>query len=89
MRIRFPVICPVCGADSLVTHPLIKIVDGLLGRRSIFLTSSCHAARWSANAIEREQILDYICVTVFHTLWLCSESAGGPFVAARWVSAAI
>ncbi len=65
-RIRLPVVCPICGVDSLANLCLTDIVRGLCCGQNIALASQCHGARWDANEIEIEQIKDYFMATIFY-----------------------
>lgn len=65
--IRFPVKCPCCDQESLVTSSLDTIVYLLESEPRFRLTSECahHRVTWIANEIERNQIEEYAAVLRF------------------------
>jgi hypothetical protein len=67
-QIRFPVVCPICGGDSLASHWLKDIVGALCLAQPIALRSQCHGARWLANQSEIAQLQDYCMVTIFYAM---------------------
>lgn len=81
--IRFPVVCPLCGVDSLVSFCLADIVRALYCAQTIVLASQCHGARWEANQIEIDQIWDYCMATIFQGLGIsfAGKAAAGAVVA--------
>ncbi len=81
-RIRFPVVCPVCGVDSLVSRRLADVVRALYCAQTIALASQCHGARWEANPMEMEQIWDYCMATLIHALGInvASRATAEPVV---------
>jgi hypothetical protein len=60
--LRFPVVCPVCAAESLAAVSAETIAAALQGATAITLRSPCHAASWLADPEERAQIGDYLTV---------------------------
>lgn len=66
--ISLPVVCPICGENSLVSYCLSDIVGAICRAQPVALRSPCHEACWVANAVERSQIQDYCLVTVFHMM---------------------
>jgi hypothetical protein len=67
-RCRFPVVCPSCGEESLVSHDLSEILICLLCSRGIELRSPCHDVRWNATLLETAQIDEYCRAKVFYVL---------------------
>jgi IS5 family transposase len=59
--IQFPVTCPECGRETLLTRPLDTVVDTLVaGRKTLPLYAPCHARHWTANERELQQIREYL-----------------------------
>ena len=65
--IWFPVTCPCCGQEALVTCGLDTIVNLLETEPRLKLTSECalHRVTWIANGIERNQIQEYAAALRF------------------------
>jgi len=68
VRLRFPVVCPICGVESLANLCLMDMVRTLYCKRSIALASQCHGSRWDANQIEIEQIKAYCMATIVYAI---------------------
>jgi len=64
--IRFPIVCPVCGMDSLGGCRLMDIVNALFQSQPLGLTSHCHRECWQASDIELAQISDYLSAAILH-----------------------
>jgi hypothetical protein len=59
--IQFPVTCPECGREALLTRPLAAVVDTLVaGRKTLALYAPCHARHWPASPRELLQIREYL-----------------------------
>jgi hypothetical protein len=58
--VKFPVVCPECGYESLAELPVATVAEALLNRGPIMLNTRCHDASWSATPIEIEQIREYL-----------------------------
>lgn len=58
--LRFPVVCPQCGAENLLSLSVATIATALLRGTAIELRVNCHALRWSADPAEIEQIREYL-----------------------------
>src|SRR3979411_384586 len=56
----FPVVCPVCKREELVTLPIAVVGRALLKNSVIELYANCHDIYWDAQAIEVEQIREYL-----------------------------
>ena len=55
--IQFPVTCPVCGREALLTRPLARIAGILLTcTDQLELTAPCHGKRWIASPDELDLI---------------------------------
>lgn len=60
LKIRFPVICPVCARALLTEMPVGPIAEALVAGSPIRLHVSCHDVYWDANQVEIEQIREYL-----------------------------
>ena len=58
--LRIPVVCPTCGRELLAEFPAVPLADALVTGDSIRLYASCHGQVWQANAVEREQLYQYL-----------------------------
>ena len=58
--LRFPVVCPECGAEHLAALPLEVVVRRLYEGTHIRLHAPCHRIGWNASPWEIEQIRDYV-----------------------------
>jgi hypothetical protein len=65
--IRFPVTCPICGAESITAFRVEAIVDGLDKGTPIRLAAKCHDRAWNASQLEVEQIREYLTATIKFT----------------------
>ncbi len=61
-RVRFPVICPLCGRESLVELPAASITAAIDEQSPIRLRAACHDVSWDAAEFELEQIREYLGV---------------------------
>jgi hypothetical protein len=61
--VKFPVVCPECGTESLQYLPLAEIASDLVSGRQIQLSAGCHARHWIANPVEVEQLREYLMCT--------------------------
>ena len=59
-ELRFPVNCPLCAQELLTQMPLAVIARALSVGTTIRLRASCHDVHWEANALEVEQIRQYL-----------------------------
>jgi hypothetical protein len=59
--IRFPIKCPCCNRESLVSSSRDTILDALATGRRLVLSANCvhHQVSWVANKVERHQIREY------------------------------
>lgn len=64
-KLRVPVTCPYCGMEQLAEFPAARITGALRDGRPLRLYSACHDHWWSANAVEAEQVRQYV-----GALWL-------------------
>jgi hypothetical protein len=60
--VRFPVVCPLCGTETLAQRLLEQLVADLADDRCIELNSDCHEISWPASECERDRIRDYCAV---------------------------
>jgi hypothetical protein len=58
--VRFPVVCPQCGTESLAEFPVAFIAAALLVDSPLQLFAPCHPQPWIASEWEREQIREYL-----------------------------
>ena len=60
--VRFPVTCPVCKQELLIGAVLKTVLHLLATDRPVKLRAQCarHKVVWVANAIERDQIQEYM-----------------------------
>jgi hypothetical protein len=58
--LRFPVVCPQCGAEALFNLPIATIAAALVEGAPIELRVSCHDLRWNADPIEVGQLREYL-----------------------------
>ena len=61
--VRFPVFCPTCAAERLVTVPVAVIAAALVKGGTIRLHASCHDKWWDATAVELQQVREYLAAT--------------------------
>jgi hypothetical protein len=57
--VRFPIVCPQCKRESLISLPVATVADGLV-RGLLELQGDCGHRAWRATAVEREQIRQYL-----------------------------
>lgn len=63
--IRFPVTCPECGKEALLSRSLARIAGILLTRnQQLTLTAPCCERCWIATTDEMEQIREYMSVAL-------------------------
>jgi hypothetical protein len=60
--VRFPVLCPSCAAERLITVPVAVIAAALVKGGTIRLHASCHDKWWDATAVELQQMREYLAV---------------------------
>jgi hypothetical protein len=63
---RFPVKCPMCGTESLVTVPVSRVTRALRLQDAITMYAPCHELRWPADHVEVDQIRQYLAVAWVH-----------------------
>jgi hypothetical protein len=69
--IQFPVTCPECGRETLLTRPQAAVADALVARSKILtLYTPCHARHWTASQRELQQIREYLGA------WLAARLGG-------------
>jgi hypothetical protein len=66
LLVRFPVVCPRCGFESLVSFRYDAVNAALQKNHALQLRSPCHAQRWYASDIELEQIREYCRVVDYN-----------------------
>ena len=57
---KFPVTCPECAQESLGEFRIAFIATALMTGKSLRLYASCHDQYWTATAVEREQLREYL-----------------------------
>jgi hypothetical protein len=58
--LRMPVVCPECAKEILMAFSTHEIAQALATGGAICLHAQCHAKKWQASAIEREQLQEYL-----------------------------
>jgi hypothetical protein len=58
--LRFPISCPICGAQELFTIPVAIVVARLLNGVAIEFHVNCHDLRWNADPREVQQLREYL-----------------------------
>jgi IS5 family transposase len=59
--IQFPVTCPECGREALLTRPLAAVAAALASRsKTLPLYAPCHSRHWIAREEELQQIREYL-----------------------------
>jgi hypothetical protein len=59
--IRFPVVCPLCGAEAITEYPVADVASALLNRSvGLKLYTPCHDYRWTASQLELQQVREYM-----------------------------
>jgi hypothetical protein len=59
--IRFPIICPLCGAEAINEHPVADVASALVARSvELKLYAPCHDYHWTASQCERQQVREYM-----------------------------
>jgi hypothetical protein len=59
--IQFPVTCPECGREGLLTRPLPALMGALVTQSNVLtLYAPCHARHWTASQRELQQIREYL-----------------------------
>jgi hypothetical protein len=59
-QLRVPIVCPICGSESVAELPLIATVEALEGSSPVLVKAVCHKLVWLATEIEREQFRQYV-----------------------------
>jgi hypothetical protein len=58
--LRFPVVCPSCGSETLFSAPVGTIAEALSAGTHIALRADCCGKpQWLASQLEIEQIREY------------------------------
>jgi hypothetical protein len=60
VSVRFPVVCPDCGVETLAAFSMAEVCAALLTNASLPLSTPCHGQVWNASPLEREQIRGYL-----------------------------
>jgi len=75
-KLRFPVVCPHCGQESLFNELRLEIAQALSSLSPIHLSSPCcRNGGWVASEVEREQIHQYAELPAF--IFLSDENETG------------
>jgi hypothetical protein len=59
-QVRFPVVCPECGAERLTAFAVADLAASLINGDAVMLQSPCHKCTWPADSDERDQIREYL-----------------------------
>jgi hypothetical protein len=60
LKVRFPVVCPKCGAEHLSEISRSLVTDALIRSVVIQLRAPCHDVSWKASPTEIEQLRHYM-----------------------------
>jgi hypothetical protein len=63
--VRFPVLCPRCGEESLTEVSVDLAAEGLMRNEGIQLKSACHNLFWTASSTEMQQLREYMSAGLF------------------------
>jgi hypothetical protein len=59
--LRFPIVCPLCGRETIGEYPVADVANALLTRGvELTLHAPCHGQRWTASRKELKQIRQYM-----------------------------
>jgi hypothetical protein len=58
--IRFPVVCPICGSESLSELKFRSVALALGQDRPLRLYAGCHDLWWNATDVQAEQVREYV-----------------------------
>lgn len=72
--VRFPVVCPQCGAESLARLPIAEVAAALINGKQLDLFTACHQRRWPASQVELQQIREYLGAP-----WINSQQSAEEF----------
>ena len=61
--VRFPVVCPECGSESLASISIATVAAGLISGE-LQLNGDCPHGAWQATALERDQIHEYLAAPI-------------------------
>jgi len=62
--IRFPVVCPRCGAESLAEVSIALAAEALMRSEGIQLKVACHNLYWTASPTEMQQLRGYMSAVI-------------------------
>ena len=60
--VRFPIICPECGSESLLARPMADIAQALVSGEKVVLQAPCRHPEWPASSVELDQVQQYLRV---------------------------
>jgi hypothetical protein len=60
--VRFPIICPECGTESLLARPLADLARALVSGEDVVLQAPCRHPEWPASSVELDQVQQYLRV---------------------------
>src|SRR5258707_7844836 len=63
--VRFPVLCPRCGVESLAEVSVDLAAEALMRNEGIQLKSACHNLYWTASPAEMQQLREYMSAGFF------------------------
>jgi hypothetical protein len=58
--IRFPVVCPRCGVESLAEVSIALAAEALMRNEGTQLKAACHNLYWTASPAEMQQLRGYM-----------------------------
>jgi len=62
--IRFPVVCPRCGTESLAEVSIALAAEALMRSEGIQLKAACHNLYWTASPTEMQQLRGYMSAVI-------------------------
>jgi hypothetical protein len=58
--VKFPVVCPRCGVESLTEVSVDLAAEALMRNEGIQLRAACHNLYWTASPTEMQQLREYM-----------------------------
>ena len=58
--VRFPVVCPRCGVESLAEVSIDLAAEALMRNEGTQLKATCHNLYWTASPTEMQQLREYM-----------------------------
>jgi hypothetical protein len=58
--VRFPVVCPRCGVESLAEVSVDLAAEALMRNEGVQLKAACHNLYWTASPTEMQQLREHM-----------------------------